>query len=671
MCVIDIMNWVNSRQFKIADRNGRHYVFRRNNAGNTEINIPKTITTKAEAARWLKVHPNKVANPTRRKSKRSAAQPGGLKPFERMVNGKKMIRFTNKEGKQYFRPAPGPEPSYFLNILRAKGKNVPWKYTCNTLKQGLKKRVVLGRGRQGIVFLASKYSNGRYPFAIKVSPRDLRAEASKEKQPGDVEFDIQSAAYKAAPNGVAAVHQILDCVNFVAPTEIDMKNVQSSRAFDKSKQKVMLMEYCAGGSLSSWLEKQHAAGKIDEGTIQTIISSIAKTLYKIHEIHPEFRHNDLHLENIFVSDRGFLIGDFGWARLKKTGTNPAVNTANGTGTTSKWGVGPKSDLRYDYHLLFNEMRSWLGTRSYSTKLPLTFSFLNKCIPPGYRGKTDAHVSEWRIKYDDPCPGLPSLLRVVRDPYVSRKKITSINLTQARARLRKLNGTPLKPAKKPVNRKYTNAELINLQAMNFMKLSPVTRERAKVLRAAAKNKGKTQIKNKGKMAENATKRTNTKVTHNVPKVTRKRIPPAVLKSNKFNKLITQIYKTQGGPANESFNNAWNRARTKAMNRIQNRLNKNQNLFTPSPPKPKVKTPSPPKPKVKTPSPPKAINLNYKLSPKSGRVKIKAPNSGRYVYANGASVSLEYLKKLASLLQVNIKGLRSKANIAKMIFSANAK
>jgi hypothetical protein len=109
----------------------------------------------------------------------------------------------------------------------------------------------------------------------------------------------------------------------------------------------------------------------------------------------------------------------------------------------------------------------------------------------------------------------------------------------------------------------------------------------------------------------------------------------------------------------------------MNRIQNRLNKNQNLFTPSPPKPKVKTPSPPKTKVKTPSPPKAINLNYKLSPKSGRVKIKAPNSGRYVYANGASVSLDYLKKLASLLQVDIKGLRSKANIAKMIFSANAK
>ena len=142
--------------------------------------------------------------------------------------------------------------------------------------------------------------------------------------------------------------------------------------------------------------------------------------------------------------------------------------------------------------------------------------------------------------------------------------------------------------------------------------------------------------------------------------RKPLPAGLLKSNKFNKLITKFYESQNKRKNESFNNAWNRARTKALNQIQERVNANKPPFSPSPPKPKAKTPSPPKPKAKTP------NFNFKMSPSSGRVKIRAPNSGRYVYANGATISLNYLKGIAARMGVNIKGMRSKANIAKKLF-----
>jgi hypothetical protein len=144
------------------------------------------------------------------------------------------------------------------------------------------------------------------------------------------------------------------------------------------------------------------------------------------------------------------------------------------------------------------------------------------------------------------------------------------------------------------------------------------------------------------------------------------------------MVTKIYTEQGGGANEAFSNAWNRARTKAMNIIQNRVNRNLPPLSPSPPKPKpkVKTPSPPKPvpKVKTASPPKPkarVKPNHKISPNSGRVKIKAPNSGRYVYANGATIPMNYLKNMARNLGINIKGIRSKANIASKIFKANNK
>ena len=145
--------------------------------------------------------------------------------------------------------------------------------------------------------------------------------------------------------------------------------------------------------------------------------------------------------------------------------------------------------------------------------------------------------------------------------------------------------------------------------------------------------------------------------------RKPLPPGLLKSNKFNKLVTKLYQSQNKRANESFNNAWSRARNKALNQVQQRVNANRPPFSPSPSKAKVKTPSPPKAK--------GVNFNYKLSPSSDRVKIRAPNSGRYVYANGQTISLAYLKSIANKMGVNVKGLRSKVNIVKRIFSAKNK
>jgi len=138
------------------------------------------------------------------------------------------------------------------------------------------------------------------------------------------------------------------------------------------------------------------------------------------------------------------------------------------------------------------------------------------------------------------------------------------------------------------------------------------------------------------------------------------------------MIEKIWKAQNKKANESFNNAWSRARLTAINKIQARINNNKPPFTPSPlppplspigPPPKPKAPNAPKPKAKRSA---RNNLGMKLSPSSGRVKLKAPNSGRLVYANGAAVSLQYLKNMAARYNVNIKGMRSKANIARKIF-----
>ena len=675
------MSWINSRQFTIANRNGRHYVFRRNNAGNTEINIPANIVSKGAAIAWLKAHPNKVANPTRFKPKRGAVQPGGLKPFERMVNGKKMVAFVNKEGREYLRPGPGKEPNYVVNRNRAQGKKVKNNYTCDALKRECKSMKVIGKGRQGIVFLASRYSNGRYPFAIKVVPRDLRAVKRKENQPGDVEFKIQSAAMEAAPEGVVEVRQLLKCENFVKPMQINMSNVQNPANYDKSKQTVITMEYASGGSLKDWLSKRP---QITEGMVHHIIKSIIETIGKIQKKYPDFRHNDLHLENVFVADRGFLIGDFGWSRLEKTGTNPAVNTANGTSIAGRWGLGPKTDARYDSHMFLAEMRAVLKRIGNGAKFPLAMAFLDVAVPMGYRGTSDVHTTEGRLKYGDPCPGLPTLAQILKSKYITGRSPTPVRLPSppkpkaaAKPRGKAKSASPVK--RRMNNRRvrsasaragrgrllYTNAQLMTLSPKSFLKLTNANKARAMALR-------------KGKGKANRPRQAPKPIVPVVKAGAAKAvvIPREVLKNAKFNRMVEKMWKNAGAKSGAEFNNAWSNARRRAMNVIKNRIRNNKAPFSPSPPKPKAKTPSPPKPKANLPPPliplgpppkPKAKNSNFKLSPSSGRAKVKSNATGRWVYAD-LHYSMEQLKRMATNKGVNTKGLRSKANIARKIFGS---
>jgi len=269
----------------------------------------------------------------------------------------------------------------------------------------------IGKGRQGVVFVVSESSNGSNPFAMKVVPFDLSAQNRKEVQPSIVEFRNQKAAASAAPGGVVKVMKLRRCDNFVNSSLINMPNVQNH---NRTKQAIMYMEYCSGGDLLNWLKKQRT---LNDATMQRIISSILKTLYRIQKVYPYFRHNDLHLANVFVAKRGFLIGDFGWSRIKRNGTNPAVNTANGTRTASYWGVGPSTDARYDSHLFLNSMLTWIKDHG-SKRFPKTVEFLNSVVPVGYRGDKGTYVNESRLIYGKQYPGLPTLATLLRTKYVN-------------------------------------------------------------------------------------------------------------------------------------------------------------------------------------------------------------------------------------------------------------
>ena len=667
--------------FQLIREPTKHYVIQLSNAGKTEINIPKNISNKRAAAAWLRAHPANVARARfkpRGKPKRKESTVNLFKyrwrPEPRQVspNVPGVMPWYTQERKNFMKylarlppsnsPKYGPESPMMRRLRRAAYKSegqpvspspVKNKFTCSAGKT----MRVIGKGRQGVIYKGDG-------FVAKVCPRDLGAASRGERQPAIIEFEIQQEIFKACPEGVVEVYKHEKCLNFVAPSAINMENVQNPARYDKSKQSIIFMEYCSGGSLSKWLDSRAQT----DASLHRIITSVLKTLNKIKIKFPEFRHNDLHLENVFVTSRGFLIGDFGWSRLKKHGTNPAVNTANKSGTAGAWGIGPNTDARYDHHCFLNNLRVWVSRKG---SFPAVLSFLDEAVPAGYRGASDTHVKEWRLKYDDPCPGLPTVEELLKNKFITGKKFSSPNLLAAKARLRKVLVPGRMKRTRPVSRPRLRSANLRAARNALKPLGPRGRvTSAQIMAARRKLKAR--------------------------QPTKKRITAAMMKNKRFDKIVEYYWILNGRKSGPNYDNAWNLARTKAVRLVERRMNNGNAPFSPvrgnSVKRSVVKRANISVPVPRAPSPPKVnaaklANAAARLRAKSnalkaarakivvlgnsekspsGRIKIKNPQTGRLVYANGPTISLSYLKNLATRRGVNIRGLRAKDAIAKKIF-----
>jgi serine/threonine protein kinase len=667
------MSWIQSGQFRlVTNRPGKHYVYRRANNGNSEYNVPTSVRTKQDAKRYL-ISKRNLA-PSSFKAKR--------KPLPRQNFPSAFNTYSPPKNTKIGLPY---HPGYIPGSPKYSPGNRAPKFSCDSRKDLIK---VLGRGRQGIVYKGPNW-------AAKICPRDLVAAQRKDKQPPMVEFDNQLAAFKACPEGVVEPYDHIRCIDFIKPSDLKSKNVENkARNYDTSKQSVIFMELCTKGSLEDAIKN-----KISDSELMKYLTQIIRSLARITRKYPDFRHNDLWCANVFVTGRGALLGDFGWSRIKKNGTNPAVNTANGPlaqTDTGKWGVGPQTDARYDSHLILNDVRSQVTSKG---GYPKCKAFLDWAVPVGYRGNSDLHVTQMRLKYRDPCPGLPTIDQIVASKYLKGFKLNANALAAGRALLRKTKTRkPLAARPRSINLQRAKAALRKTKAKALPKITSAMLKAAKARLRKLPNK---LVAKKNTMARAAT-RTNFAIARKkVP------IPRAVLKSNAFNRLVEKIrtsqspkkiITSQGTYVNEGYNNARNRARTKAMNQVSNRINRGMDPFSNSPLKPKAKSPpsakSPPKlaplvervvvplikSKVVAPKKARAVFINapvkpkkaravpvnkYARSPKSGRMKMKGP-TGRMVYMN-IHMSLDEVKKLAISKGKNTKGLRSKADILRKIFA----
>ena len=601
---------------------------------------------------------------------------GGQVAYHRSPSGRKSTRrvpssvTTKAQASRYLiesggRNAPASPVTKFY-LMKSNGTRVPLPpklpnqpLTCASLRNltGVRK---IGAGRQGVIYAANRRRNFiTREIAIKVSPFDKSAERRGEKQPAQVEYDIQEAVRKVAWGGVISPLKFVECKDFVSVA--DMNNINNKgKNIDPHHQFVLFMERADGGSIRDWIRANQ--GRLTDADILKIIHKVLATLDRILTAHPEFRHNDLHLDNVLMNKGEPKIADFGWSRLKKTGTNPAVNTALANGTATKYGIGPDTSARYDMHLFLNELRRCITKLG---KFPKTRAFLEKYIPVGYREFSDTYTTDGRLKYGVQLPGLPTIKKILED-----KAMGGVG-----SPVRAKSASPPRPGPAPKaksvspRKNYTNAEFIAMTPRRFLNLSPITRARATAIRKAAKGTGPAQPnKPRTNASTNATAKRRISPRRVPARVASgARITPRTLRSSKFNRFAASLLNTN---SSIPYQNRWNAARNKAIKAIEARLTAGKPAFSPSPVR---RQPSPVRP-ARLPSPLSPLGppparrspSGVVKSAGSGRYKVAGP-SGRLVYANGAAVSMDFIKALAARKGVNTKGLRSKEAIAKAIFN----
>ena len=264
----------------------------------------------------------------------------------------------------------------------------------------------LGSGVQGVVYLASTSANGGQNIVIKVSPKDRAFSA--EKQPSQVEYNIQKTLYKIVPNHIPVPYKFIHCRNFIPESEF--RNRKS--IFNYDDQYVMYSEYAHGGPLKDWLVKM--GNKVTDEDMAKMIHQVISTLKKIHSKYPEFRHNDLHLGNIYVDDTGsfprLMIADFGLSRLKASGSNPVVNSGNFRNA----GISARTSVKYDVHYFINCLDYELRNVRY---LPQTKLFIARMLPSHLRGANTRNVKAYRLLNTASNANAPSFDKVLSDPFI--------------------------------------------------------------------------------------------------------------------------------------------------------------------------------------------------------------------------------------------------------------
>ena len=159
----------------------------------------------------------------------------------------------------------------------------------------------------------------------------------------------------------------------------------------------MYSEYVKGGSLKSYKTNP----KLGEYVYKVLLG-----LKIIHDKHPSFRHNDLHVDNVLMRGDQPLIYDFEFANWRG---NPMFDSV----FKKDYGIYAGNHPMYDFHFFINSVVSEAPGKFREKALSV--------FPPEYIVKDSQVVREWRLRSDVTHKNLPTMDQVLRVFYSGRKK----------------------------------------------------------------------------------------------------------------------------------------------------------------------------------------------------------------------------------------------------------
>ncbi len=235
-----------------------------------------------------------------------------------------------------------------------------------TIKPGY---IKIGSGAEGDIYASYKNKT-----MTNIVVRKVGKKSSKPLQ--QREYELTRKIYKIVPKHV-----------------VNMRSLTNTN---------LLMNMYRGGAIGDWLKKN----EVDDDVLRILILQVISTLFKIHRYDSSFRHNDLHLGNVFIDDRtdpetkfgrytvpnlgvSIRLADFGFAFDKQY---PPLTNHSG------YGIYVGNDKLYDVHFFLNSLYERIVVKK-STKFPLTAKFLKDILKGGYAGigSSKTYVLHYRLK----------------------------------------------------------------------------------------------------------------------------------------------------------------------------------------------------------------------------------------------------------------------------------
>tara|TARA_R110001632_G_scaffold145658_2_gene262532 strand:+ start:10210 stop:11487 length:1278 start_codon:yes stop_codon:yes gene_type:complete len=244
------------------------------------------------------------------------------------------------------------------------GSNLRKRLTSNQCSSKFNSVTKIGSGQYGDVFKACLNEKCQKKFAYKVSNSNLKAEHNLTKK---------------FLRGVGKKHGA---------------NVY---AYEKcGTQFRMYSEFLDGQPLKTLLPSLRK----DPARLRSIVFQVLTILRTLKINMPSFRHNDLHLDNVFVTNAGTKVRiiDFGLS-FSKDIKNPEINSTSNKGSfLREYGIYRGNHPMYDVHFFLNSL--YVSTYSSEGKgYGDLLNFITSIFPvsSGYLGRESSNIYSYRLR----------------------------------------------------------------------------------------------------------------------------------------------------------------------------------------------------------------------------------------------------------------------------------